>query len=168
MESSRRVGWAIATAALLGFVFAGCGADDPPQTDPPTGQPSSSQVTAPARSAVGTVRAWVAARNDALSTGDTAAAAALAASCDTCEDVLAGIKRERLGARWHVDRALVTEQSGDTATVLADITVTRPRDEMSLRFVVDPSDRAPVRRLVFLLPRAAGAAAGSAGAMIGG
>ncbi|KAA1425859.1 DUF6318 family protein [Nocardioides antri] len=162
MESSRSVGSAIATAALLSIFVAGCAADDPSEADP-SGAPTTA---ASAGSAVGTVRAWIAARNDALRTGDATAASALAASCETCQDVLAGTERVHHGGQWRVDRAMVTEQSGETVTVAADITVARPRDEISLRFVVDPSERAPVRQLVFLLPRP-GAAAGTVGSMIG-
>lgn len=87
----------VALAAALTLALAGCAEDGPEPTPapPPSTSPASASPTpdatptAAALSPVQTVRAWVEARNDALSNGDTAAVYALSApDCKTCRDLV--------------------------------------------------------------------------------
>ncbi|WP_193606529.1 DUF6318 family protein [Nocardioides lijunqiniae] len=89
---------ALLTAATL--LAAGCSDDDPqPRVEPPpsatpTASPSPTEPTATssapaALNPVQTVRAWVAARNVTLSSGDSKAVDALSTdACKTCRDLV--------------------------------------------------------------------------------
>ena len=165
MTSRRRIGPAIGTAVLLILVSTGCGVDESPATEIADTRGTTAR-TSPTDAAVGTVRAWVAARNDAVARGATSDADALTEGCELCDQLLATDSPD--GRAWRLDGARVAAESGDTVTVLADVTVaeSRPREELSLRFVVDVRNPATIRHLTFLLPRAGGAA-GSTGGAIG-
>jgi hypothetical protein len=90
---------AIVVAAVALVLLAGACSEDPkPKFAPPE---SSSTATSESTSAepspsnpVGTVRAWVAARNAALDSGDTRAVEGLSArGCTTCSGLIDPIKR---------------------------------------------------------------------------
>ena len=165
MTSRCRIGPAIGTAALLILVATGCGTDESPAAEVADTRGTTAR-TSPTDAAVDTVRAWVAARNDAVAGGTTSDADALTEDCELCDRLLASGPPD--GRAWRRDEARVIDRAGDRATVAADITVaeSRPRERWSLRFVVAVGDPATIRELGYLLPRAGGAA-GSVGGTIG-
>jgi hypothetical protein len=145
-----------AVVALAALVMAGLPAgcsEQEPQTDAldviaaSLSTASGQQVgTAAAKgaelTAVAIVRGWVAARNEALGSGDTSAVDALtAADCGTCSDFLRG-------DRWSVDDAHVSQHTVDTATVAARVTLNAAR-HLALEFnVVRVAGKPVVTRIV--------------------
>jgi hypothetical protein len=124
-----------AVALLSALALSGCTDDDPepkfapPSSEAPTSPSSASTSAAAALSPEDTVRAWVEARNDALSSGDVGSVQALSvAECTTCEDSLDPIRQvhEDGGsfqtAGWRVVSARLKSQKGSTARVTAAIT----------------------------------------------
>ncbi|HEU4812301.1 MAG TPA: DUF6318 family protein, partial [Nocardioides sp.] len=125
------------TAFALGLVVpllvvGGCSNDEPQPRIAPSESPSptdSSSAPAP-MGPVQTVRAWVEARNVALSTGDTSAVRELShADCKPCEGLIEPIERiyaagghfETKG--WSVVKAKLRKAHGATAVVDTGITI---------------------------------------------
>ena len=122
-------------AALLLLSVVAC--EDEPTPDIPDPTPSSSAAspsetasspttspTAEALTPEETVRAWVAARNQALQDGDTTAAEALSApGCESCENSLGPIRDVYAGGGhyetegWRVASSDVTGETVDSATI---------------------------------------------------
>ena len=91
------------------------------------------------------VRAWIAARNDALRTGDLSAVDALTAQgCDSCS-------RHQQGVRWSVDAARVSQHTVDSATVAARVTLPSAR-RLALEFKVERVDGEPVITAIAVTP----------------
>jgi len=115
------------------LLVAGCSDDDPkPKFDPPSSEASSGSpsptATTNALGPVGTVRAWVDARNTALVTGDVSRVEALSADgCTTCQDSLDPIRQVHADGGsfdtdgWEVVSARLKSRSGDKARVTAAI-----------------------------------------------
>jgi hypothetical protein len=124
----------VITAFALASVLAlgACSDDDPEPKFAPT--PSTSAPTAESTSPVASMgpaeafAAWVDARNEALTTGDTAGAEALsAATCETCRNSLDPIREiyEKGGHYetdgWTVVASRVISESDDSAKVSAGL-----------------------------------------------
>lgn len=144
MTSVRTVRAAVAATALLpALALGGCGHEDD-QLHGAAGPGVLVGEAGPpqARSAVDAVRRWVARRND----------------------------RDAEDRRWRLKDARVSRRSGERVTVTADVEV-RPalqdRTDLAMQFLVVPSADKPVRQVLFLLPRAGGAAPHVGGAMLG-
>jgi hypothetical protein len=130
---------ALLVLLLLLVLLGGCSDDDP---EPDIGAPTSSALTAstPSLSTTGsasstvmpttplgpeeTVRAWVAARNDALRNGDTSAVELLGTdACTTCEDSLEPIREVYANGGhyetegWKILATRVEPKSSTTAKV---------------------------------------------------
>jgi len=172
-------------ALLLTFAVAGCDENDPSSSPPPSSTPSSPDSSSPTEATstgssgaaerltpVETVRAWVAAHNTALGSGDTEEVVALTGpACSTCDELrksVAAVHRAGgyfHGGRWKVDAAEVTHRSSDSVTVTAGVTVNAgttksnrhadpeayPEEKFVLKFEVGPAGgRDVVTRIVFL------------------
>ena len=129
----------VAIAVALLSLLAACEDEPGPVTRPtPTSpsvessstEPTTDEPTADPMTPVETVRAWVAARNDALRTGDISGAFIYARSdCWQCEELLTPIEEtyrrggHYSGGQWRIDADRVARRRGDTAIVTAGITV---------------------------------------------
>jgi len=140
MKSSIRARSATAVASLLLAGLAGCSDQDGPPTmvatlvesSPYAGPPVGSAAAKGAElSAVVTVRAWIAARNRAVGTGDWSVVDDLTGrGCGTCDNYLRG-------GRWSVDRARVTRHVVRSAWVAVGITIAnRPQERVATEFEV--------------------------------
>lgn len=120
--------------ALLAASTVACTSTDPqPRIPARTGTPSASSSASEPASASGpvaTVRAWVAAQNHAMQTGDTSQVRSLsAASCQSCDGLVDPIDEvyRRGGyfktAGWHVDSAKQANAKSTRSTVKAAITI---------------------------------------------
>ncbi|WP_343910895.1 DUF6318 family protein [Nocardioides aquiterrae] len=96
VTGTRAVIAAVGVALVLG-VAACSGSDPEPRLAPPSNSAPSTPSTSPVATSLdpaGTVQAWIAAQNDALSTGDTAGLRALGAKgCRGCADFVKPIER---------------------------------------------------------------------------
>ncbi|GAB4007060.1 hypothetical protein [Nocardioides ultimimeridianus] len=117
-------------ALAVMVLVAGCGAADPPATDPPPTVSTSSAPPAKPLSPEQTVRAWVRAYNDIARSGDGTLDSDLkTADCGTC-DRLTGSLAETInaggayrGGQWQVVRTHLKSQSKAKAVVDALITM---------------------------------------------
>jgi hypothetical protein len=127
-----RLALAALTAAAL---LSACNDDPEPKVADPTPSSSSAVVTSAPTTASATemppelnpeaaVRAWVAARNAALHTGDTTQLRTLSQpGCDTCEEHIKPIEQVfAAGGRfdtpgWSIDQLKVDSSSGQSAKV---------------------------------------------------
>ncbi|MFA6574202.1 MAG: hypothetical protein WCS84_02185 [Nocardioides sp.] len=121
--------------AALTLALVGCSDDDPePEADPTPSTSTSTSVTPtpePTEPAApldpeATVKAWVAARNQALSRGDVTEVRRLSSpECSSCADLIDPIAETHANggryetAGWRVLRARVTDHAPDAAEVTA-------------------------------------------------
>lgn len=137
-----RVVRGVAVGAVVGLLLAGCSGEDARPRMAPTPAPSPSPTVSPppsvsptptqAPEVLGpeeTVRAWIAARNEALQSGDTSSARQFQASdCSSCEPFLNSIEETfAAGGRfirggWAVDAA--TERNPGSPEVHVDVAIT--------------------------------------------
>ena len=156
MKSSIRARTAACVAALsIAGLMAGCSEQElkTNAVDAPTeSQPLSSLGPVGSAAAAGAeltaeaiVRAWIAARNDGLRTGDRSGVESLTAiGCASCS-------RLQTGGRWVVDAARVTQHTVDSATVAARVTLPSAR-HLALEFEVARVAGEPVITAIVATP----------------
>jgi hypothetical protein len=102
-------------------------------------------------SAVATVQAWVAARNESMATGDSSDMRALTdRTCMSCRAVLASTGE---GGYWTVDSARVIQQGARSAKVRARVSVAARRSaprRLTLKFEVGRGDGSTVTQIAVL------------------
>jgi hypothetical protein len=120
--------------AVSALVLGGCSGDPEPKFGPPESSSASAASSSSPRPSppnpVATVRAWVAARNAALDSGETGPVEKLSApDCRTCSGLVDPIKRIYAAgghfdtAGWRVDKAKQRDTSASTIVVDTAISI---------------------------------------------
>lgn len=158
-----RTRWALATLLAV-CLLGGCSDDDPEpniDSDPTPSASTSSATVSPSESvtpsALGpeeTLRAWVAARNEALRDGNTDAVRALSAGdCDTCDQHIEPIERVYAAGGsfdtpgWTVDRLKVVTTGEDKSKL--DVAMTMSAGQTIEQAGATPTSYPEDHRLMF-------------------